>query len=413
MSFAQPEVLTWLWAILIVPLVYLVRRRARRKLIPHLFLWERVVTSRRRTQRRRLRNILSVVLQMAIAATLILAWAGPLATASRRVPGHVLIFLDVSASMAARQSSGVSRLETAKAMIRTDLEACLAHGAVTLVFVAEDARLGCGRSNDPARLASSLAGGSISPGDFEPQAIEQFTRAVRARDPGVVARVYTDGAFLEAPSFARRYPEFAWRVVRGDLPNAGITAVEALTAQGEDAMRLAVAVASFGSDCSARIVVRTEDGVERSGSRLRLEDGGMTRVELEFAATPAERLRLHLEREDGRDDALARDDVVSFAARRSPRARILVVAEVPDPHLLRALAALPHLIDTAGSGRTTPADWRRAAADHDLIVLQGLDEKQPLPPGEFLLLDSWAPGLGLDRGARLKEVAVDRKSGVG
>ena len=114
MSFARPELLVALWGLGLIPLLYLVRRRRRRQRVAHLFLWERVLARQGRPRLTRIRALISILLQMAIAAALILAAAKPVTPAKRALARELHVIVDRSLSMSARDASGLRRDEEAR-----------------------------------------------------------------------------------------------------------------------------------------------------------------------------------------------------------------------------------------------------------------------------------------------------------
>src|SRR5690606_18651295 len=132
MTFLAPAA-AWMFALL-APLVLLYMLRLRRppRRVPSLLLWRQTLQDERvNAPLRRLRRDASLLLQIALLALLALAATQPL-FGSKAVGASVVVLLDRSASMAARDAQGRSRLDLAKARAA---ELFAAHGGAELALV--------------------------------------------------------------------------------------------------------------------------------------------------------------------------------------------------------------------------------------------------------------------------------------
>ena len=107
----------------LVTLIYLLRVRRRRMLVPFGPLWDEVLASERRgNPLRRLRRLLSLLLQVAAVGLVAVALGEP-CFGSRTGERRLVIVLDASASMAARAGGrGPSRFEEARSLARRIVE---------------------------------------------------------------------------------------------------------------------------------------------------------------------------------------------------------------------------------------------------------------------------------------------------
>ncbi|MFH1024775.1 MAG: BatA domain-containing protein [Planctomycetota bacterium] len=105
-------------------LLYLVRRRMRREVVPTIALWERAA-ARDRTHPLffRIQHILSLLAQLAILALLVLALARPVWSARAARESRWAVVLDTSASMGAVERGGRTRLAMAAEHLRRTLAA--------------------------------------------------------------------------------------------------------------------------------------------------------------------------------------------------------------------------------------------------------------------------------------------------
>ncbi|MEZ6197705.1 MAG: BatA domain-containing protein [Planctomycetota bacterium] len=407
MSFLRPELLPWLSALLVVPLLYLARRRARRVVVPHLFLWERVRIREGRVKARRIRDLLGILFQMLIGAALILAWAGPQREDELVEAPRILALLDVSAPMARRDEDGRTAFERARARLRGELEGLAARGEVGLVLVGEGLRTVSAPGPDREAIRAALD--AIVPdlaGRLDREGLDRWVAARLAEGRPTEIRLYSVGAEGEAAP-----PGVLWVPIEGPTMNAAITRVElGPGAEGEATVR--VGLRALGGRFEGHFLLRDETGEILHDGAVSLDDGDT--VELGAPAPPPGTwVRAEIERDEGRPDAMAFDDAVDL--RVAPRAalRCAVVAKDAPPRLLDALLVCDDLIDARAAVRLPPESWRPSAAEYDVVVLCGVEEARPLPPGRYLLVDSTAPGLGLAFEGRDRDVGILRQGGQG
>jgi hypothetical protein len=131
---------TFLWAggaaALLITTLYLLKLRKRRIQVPFSPLWQRVVVEHRKQNDwwRRLRRLLSWLLQIALAAALLFAAADPHAEDEVVKGRHIVLLIDSSASMAATDvSGGADRLDLAKKKAREIIETMGPEDRVMLV----------------------------------------------------------------------------------------------------------------------------------------------------------------------------------------------------------------------------------------------------------------------------------------
>ena len=114
MSFVAPTAL-W-WALLAIPIIalYILRVRLRRKRVSTTMFWDRVFEEKRTTSLwRRLRHLVSLLLQLAFLALLVLALGDPIFSWLSQKRQHIVLVIDNSASMNAGEDGG-TRLDVAK-----------------------------------------------------------------------------------------------------------------------------------------------------------------------------------------------------------------------------------------------------------------------------------------------------------
>ncbi len=152
-----------------VVLMYLLEPRQRRRIVPSLALLELgSAKTRSHAWSRWLRRLLSLLLALAIALCLVFAIADPHLERSTP-PRRVLVLIDASASMSARDAAP-TRLDAARRAAR-DIVHALEPGDLALVAQLDDGVLPlCAFTEDRALLESAIARVSASDvsGDIEP-----------------------------------------------------------------------------------------------------------------------------------------------------------------------------------------------------------------------------------------------------
>ncbi|HEX5272977.1 MAG TPA: VWA domain-containing protein, partial [Gemmataceae bacterium] len=156
MSLAHPAALFWL--ALAAPLValYLLRVRLRRADVASLLFWAQVFPQSRRTALwGRLQHVGSLLVQLLLLVLLALAMAEPVLPGEAPAAGHVVVLLDHSASMSARDGEG-TRLDRARAEARGVLAGLRAGDEAALVTCGAEARVACGLTPHRRALGRAL-----------------------------------------------------------------------------------------------------------------------------------------------------------------------------------------------------------------------------------------------------------------
>lgn len=115
LEFANP--IGWWWATLAIPilLLYILKIRLRRQPVSTLLFWDQLFDEKKpRAWWQRLRHLLSLLLQLAFLLLLVAALTDPLWSWQKNRQRRIVLVVDNSASMQAREDDGQSRLEKAK-----------------------------------------------------------------------------------------------------------------------------------------------------------------------------------------------------------------------------------------------------------------------------------------------------------
>jgi hypothetical protein len=139
MRFLTPQLLHLAWLALIPLVLYLFRKRARRVPVSTLLFFRSLSREHQESAwLRRLKKWLSLLLTLLVIAASVLALARPVSEAGSDSPGAVVILIDRSASMSARDDQGRTRLEAARQALRDRLSRL--PDQVVLSLVAHDSR---------------------------------------------------------------------------------------------------------------------------------------------------------------------------------------------------------------------------------------------------------------------------------
>ncbi|MGI8589304.1 MAG: BatA domain-containing protein [Chloroflexia bacterium] len=190
-----------LLALLAVPIIvfYMLRLRRQEITVSSSMLWRQVLQDRQaNTPWQKLRRNLLLYLQLLVLAMLVFALARPFLTGAASVGGNIVLVLDASASMQARDgANGGTRFAQAQAEA-TRLVDNLASGAhMTLILAGPTATTIVSSGQDKPALRAAVAGlrASNGPGNM-PAAITLAAAAAGAPDTTLV--VISDGAVGDA-----------------------------------------------------------------------------------------------------------------------------------------------------------------------------------------------------------------------
>ena len=181
-------------------LAYVLKLRRRAFEVPFATLWQRVLQDRESSSLwRRLKRLLSLAVQLVIAALVLGAALDPSLGHTRDEGRSVVVIVDTSASMQAQDGpEDGTRMDAAKQAAREFMERLGSTDQAMLVAMDAESTAVTRFGNDPAVLASALdhLAASDTPADL-PAALGAAADALRGRtDPLIV--LVGDGAYPEA-----------------------------------------------------------------------------------------------------------------------------------------------------------------------------------------------------------------------
>ncbi len=216
LSFLAPQ---FLWALAAIPLVvalHFVRARKKRYEVSALFLWRRAQELAQR--RRRFSPTLLLLLQLLFVTLAALALAQPALTL-RSAPDRVFV-IDASASMAAREDGGETRLEQAL----SEIDALLSDaGRVAVVRAGLGATVALPLTDDRAALREVLGGLEAADASADPIRALALARAVA---PDAELHLFTDDPPPNLETSTQTAQNVTLHRLGGDAQNLGISAFD-------------------------------------------------------------------------------------------------------------------------------------------------------------------------------------------
>ena len=384
MQLAQPLGLLALAALPVIVILYSLRPRRRRVLVPSTRLWSEALRERQRGLglQKLLRN-LSLLALLLFTVALALALADPGWVVRTVETGDTVLILDVSASMQAREGSG-TRFDEAKREALRRVDALAGDAGMLLMASGRRPRLLSSFETDKQALHDALS--NLVPTDEVGRPRDALTLAfslLRNRERGRIVFI-SDAAFDEAPELAG--PGTEYHVVGSAGPNVAITRFDLRREPGtDDRFQILLAIRNYSAESlvvPARVRLDERSIFEEE---VELPPGSRRTLVVPFAGVSSGRASAHLDY----DDHLAADNQ-AFAVLGIDEALRIALYTEGNFYLESALGALPNVLVTP---RDTPGPGlARDARTQDFVVLDRAQVPE-LPPGSYLLVDTIPPGL--------------------
>jgi len=337
-GFSVPANAWWLLLLLPVILLYFLRLKRPRREISSLALWQSVLNDQRvNAPFQRFRKNTSLWLQVLLLTLLVLAAMQPFLPARAEQADYLPVLIDCSASMAARDAQGQSRLDLAKARVRDLIEHLLPGQRLSLIAFHATARRLTEFTDNRRVLLDALEQLEVQdvPGRLEDAL--RMTQALARTVPLPSVVLYSDGNFPQRVSFELPF-QVNYQQLPAAGPNVGITEFNArqrTPPEWDVFLRLEANADTAGTVSLMRDgqVVGSESFVIDAGDSRRLT----FRIRSEIASSLEARLTLA----SGRTDSLDTDNVAYLDL---PTARPLRVFVAPTlPSFRRALRDMPGL----------------------------------------------------------------------
>ncbi len=425
------ELLGWAWpeigaafaltaAALVV--LYLVRLRRRVVTVPWIALFREALPDQRTTRFfTRLKNLLSLLLVLIVAALIALALGQPRIAEEEDEARTIVLVIDASASMQARVAGGdaTTRFDRAKEAALALLADLGATDRAIVLAASAHAEVVHPMSSEHALLVQAVR--ALDPTDTPGDAREALAWAASlcARDEGADApstcdvEILTDGgltslAEARAELEARGVPSHVTLVTDAREDNLAITALSARRFPADPSRaELLVELTSFATETTPVTLSIVADGQLAHRERVELAAGRSVRRTLDELTGADALFEAQITRADneGRDeatsdadasppldalslDALSVDDVAwaRLAPRRRRRAVLVAPPDAPNVYLEAALLLDPHLDVVTMTPEAYEASG--AATDRELAIFDRYTpERAPRVPSIVL-----APG---------------------
>jgi hypothetical protein len=386
-----PQTLAWLAGGLagLIIAAYVLKLRRRRQEVPFSKLWQRVLRERdSSTLWRRLKRLVSLALQLAFVALLLGAALDPQIGEARTTGRNVVVILDASASMKAREGDA-TRLDLAKTEAKRLLGG-LGGGDAALVIKMDAQATALTRFEaDAARLLQTVdrVTATDTAADL-PRALAAAADALRGRhDPMIV--LVGDGAYRGATK------EIVWQPAPGRLDVVDLTGIDVrFVPVGQTDRNVGIVAFNvrryFQNKLSYEMLVEVQNfGPEAVTEKLSLYSGNDAVDTRTLTLAPGERqrqiypdlgggderaLRAHIEPAAGPADAFPVDDTAwALLPERKKQRALLVTAD--NLYLEAAL-----LLDTNVTvDKLRPGEWVDGAdKGYDAVIFDGFTP--PAPP---------------------------------
>lgn len=338
MTFLNPLGLIGLLALPIIVILHLLRERQRPHVVSDLGLWAFLDTQARGARTRRVPITRLLLLDLLVAALISLAWAQP--SLAIELPGeqakHLVIVLDVSASMLAEEAGvgGASRFARAQIQAAGLADEAGPDDRVTVITFGRQARLvydsrTSGEQNSAQVALLALDAGESGASGAALQ--EALAVGQAALDPDLLAKfyVFTDGAYADnglATYLTEFFPyTLIWRWFGGTMNNQAIVALS-VSEVGSDMLHIFVRVVNtHNQEISKTITLSINKQNANQASLVLPPDSAVAyvwQIQRGPRADPAY-VEVVL---DGKD-ALSADDRAAAGLQPGGEARVAVVAE--------------------------------------------------------------------------------------
>jgi Ca-activated chloride channel homolog len=331
MNFLTPLALAFAALSIPIILLYMLKLRRRDVLVSSTLLWQRLLRDREANAPwQRLRRNLLLLLQLIILSLLVLALARPYILAPKVVSGSVIVLLDASASMQARDVEP-TRFDAAVRAAREIIDGLGAGDIASIIAVGPQPQTLASATGDRAFLRDALEAASPTdgPADWEAAFALASASAMGAPDTRVI--IISDGAMRETlPSLPG---EARFVSVGGGRDNLAITTLA--TREGPDGPQVFLRAANYRDADAETLVEFSADGVLFDARRLSIPAQGNADLTLTDAPYNASFLEANLKTED----ALPLDDQVWAVHSPPASGQVLLVSE-GNLFLERALGGL-------------------------------------------------------------------------
>ena len=397
MSFLSPLAFAILGVAAPLVLLYFLKVRRRERRVASLMLWGAELRDREAsTFFQRLQRDPLLLLQLLALIALALALARPVVTVTGEGARKVVVVLDTSASMKARDISP-SRFDAARSEAAS-LVRRLGEGAEIMVIeagVQPHVTAALGRDRDRALSAIRAA----RPRDL-PQRLPEALRTARALvgiDPRAEIHVFTDGAFVMGQTPEMTDPRIRWVGVGRRGYNVGIVSLSIRkTYYGSFGYQAFVSLVNHSPEAQTFDFALSIDDQMIAEKSLTLEPSVRRSIVLPFAHQGGGTVTAKI----GVNDDLATDNV-AYAVIPPPKKIAVTLVSPGNLFLEKVLRTDP----TVALEVKTPEQYQGGMGEADVVVL---DSSAPpkVGPGRYVFVNTVPPDVPLEVLGRIEAPTV-------
>jgi uncharacterized membrane protein len=397
MTFLSPLAFALLGLTLPLVLLYFLKVRRRERRVSSLLLWETLLRDREASAFfQRLQRDPLLILQLLALVALTLALARPLATVMGEGARKVVVVLDGSASMKARDL-GPARFDVAAAEAAA-LVRRLGEGAEVMVIeagVQPTVLAPLGRDRDRALGAIRAAHARDLPNRL-PEAV-RTARALVGADPRAEIHVFTDGAFAPLTGEVAADPRVRWVGVGRGSHNVGITSLSVRkTYSGSFEYQAFLSLVNYSPEARTFDFTLEVDGRPLAERSVTLEPSVRRSIVLPFShgggGTVVARLRIQ--------DDLAADNV-AHAVLPPPRKIAVALVSPGNLFLEKVLRTDPQVTLEV----KTPEEYQGGMGEADVVVLDSASPAK-VGPGRFVFVNTVPPDVPLEVLGRIERPGI-------
>jgi len=349
MGLLAPLALAFVPVLAAITALYWLRLRRPETGVSSLQLWQALLRDREANATwSRLNASLLWLLQLGIAAALILALARPWAATPQSGGRNLILILDTSASMAATDGAGGgTRLDQARRLALARVAALPGNGTALLIAGGDRATVISPATTDQAVLRRALDGLRVQPTGTDLHDALALAAGLAPAQPDPEVVVYSDGRFPDPSRDGLTVPAPLHFVAVGTRGvNAAIVALS--LRRNAATLSLFAAVLNAGDTVVTRRLDIELDGVAWAGRTLSLPPGVSQTVLFDEVPPATGQVHAHLA---GSDDLAADDDAWTVNRGADPVPALLV--SDGNRFLQNALVLLPNV----NLSRSAPAEY--------------------------------------------------------
>jgi len=377
MSFLTPFFLILGLAAIPIVALYLLRLRRKDVFVSSTMLWQKLVTDREANMPwQRLRPNLLLFLQLLILAFLVLAMTRPYLPSSSLAQGNVVVLLDGSASMLAKDIEP-TRFAAAKDEVSELINDLSGDDQMTLIQVGNTPTVLLPASKDKAALREALNASEAQPvvADWSSALTLAAGTAQGLPEPKII--ILSDGGMTgDLPPLPA---EVVYLLVGQGTENLAISALG--TSESENGAQLFASVTNHGKIEQEAMINIDVDGILIESRHINVAAGDVATMIWELPES-VDIVTARLS--DNADDMLAIDDTALSIHDSGKQNKALLVTD-GNIFLETILSVLPGL----DAFQVSPDLFNATnlTDEYDLVILDGVAMPDPLPKANFLVVD--------------------------